>query len=156
MKTITLILMILGLAVCGSGQNVPATISKALANKYKKAQNVSWTANKNSFEAVFEHNNFVKKATFDKEGKWLETVTELSVDNLMSCITDLVEDEYSDSYIIEAVYFEKPEASEYIITIESNDELDDSEEETEPATKESSSSYTRLVFDDDCELVRED
>lgn len=153
MKAIALVFVLIGSVLCGSCQDVPSAISNAFTSKYKTAKNIDWSMSKGIYKVVFEHNDVIKRASFTKEGNWLETVTEVLLDELMECIVEYIEDDFSDSNILEAIYSEKPKINEYIVTIETTDELEVSEEDMNPTNDPI---IIRLVFNDDCEFVRED
>ncbi len=146
--------MMFGLTFCGSDQEVPTVVSKSFKNKYKQAENISWSSDKESYLVDFEHNDFVKRARFAKDGKWEETITELPIDDLMTCIIEFVGNTYKDGSVKDGKYLETPDAEEYHITISYSDENDSNEEDTESENEEVN--YVKLIFDADCEFVKEE
>ncbi|MEP0987156.1 hypothetical protein [Ekhidna sp.] len=153
MKTILLTILVLGFAACGSSQNVPSAVLKSFESRYKKAENVTWSSDKGVFSALYKESELVKKSSYQKDGEWIETVTELLVDDLMTCITDYVDDEYMDASIFEAILMESPETKEYQISIEY---LDMDREGDEDMDSEGNVVFTKLIFDTNCEFLSEE
>ncbi|WP_421762668.1 hypothetical protein [Ekhidna sp.] len=153
MKTILLTILALGFAACGSSQNVPSDVLKSFESRYKKAENVTWSSDNGVFSALYKESELVKKSSYQKDGEWIETVTELLVDDLMTCITDYVDDEYMDASIFEAILMESPETKEYQISLEY---LDMDREGDEDMDLEGNVVFTKLIFDTNCEFLSEE
>lgn len=155
MKSIFSILMLLGVVAYGANEGAPKVVSKAFSTKYKGAENVYWVVEQGNHQVSFEHENFTKEATFKKDGTWVMTVTTLDTENLMTCINDVLNDDYFGPVVLDAEFVEKPDSEKYYITIEDAEEFVEDEEGDEEGGEEETS-YIRLVFASDCEFLGEE
>jgi hypothetical protein len=69
-------------AVYAQGK-VPASVTSAFSSKFPNVSKVTWDKeNRNLYEAEFMMNKKKHSANFTAEGKWLETESEVSFDQL--------------------------------------------------------------------------
>lgn len=72
-------------------QAVPDAIRSAFDEKFPKADDVEWKLEENgNWEVEFELDEEESSATFSAEGKWLETETEIAVDDLPEAVRKAV------------------------------------------------------------------
>jgi hypothetical protein len=86
-----------------SADKVSAAVSKAFNEKFPKATDVSWEMeNKSEYEADFKLNNEKFSASFDLNGKWLETEIEIEVAKLPQVVSQSLVKTYPGFTIKEA------------------------------------------------------
>ncbi|NOX86420.1 MAG: hypothetical protein GXO86_10745 [Chlorobi bacterium] len=102
-------------------EKVPEKIKAAFNQKFPGAKEVDWDMEKNNvWEAEFEMNEKEMSATFDQNGKWLETETEIEEDELPAAVKETLNSQFKDYEVDEAEYVESPETSGYEIELEGN------------------------------------
>ena len=84
-------------------ENVPTSVMSAFKSKFPNVTKVKWSLeNANEYEAEFKLDGKGKSANFDKDGKWLETETEISRSELPKVVIDAIAKQYP-GYKIEEV-----------------------------------------------------
>ena len=87
----------------------PEAAEKAFFKMFPTAQMVNWAKEtKTDWEAEFTINKIEMSANFNDQGTWLETETEISVNDLPKSFTDKVAAENPGWKINEADKIEKP------------------------------------------------
>lgn len=77
--------------------NAPATVITSFNSKFPNANNVKWgKENATEWEAEFELNGSKVSANFSNDGKWLETETEVSVNQLPKAVVSAINKKYPD------------------------------------------------------------
>jgi hypothetical protein len=61
-----------------ANNNIPSVVTNSFAAKYPKAVAKSWKANSNQFTAKAEEGHLKYYATFDANGKWINTTTKVN------------------------------------------------------------------------------
>ena len=70
-----------------STDKVPAVVASAFKTKFPNATKVNWELeNANEYEAEFKLNGEEMSASYDKEGKWMETETEIKISALPAAV----------------------------------------------------------------------
>ncbi len=114
--------MVLAIAMCGSSSfaqklsadKVPAAVIAAFNSKMPSATNVSWEKeNTSEYEANFKLGKAESSAKFDKDGKWLETETEVPVASLPAAVSSAVATQYAGYKIKEAEEVETPDKGRF-------------------------------------------
>lgn len=106
-----------------ANENLPKKIEEAFAKKFPNGNDAEWTASKNGmFTANFFEGDEIREATFDKSGKWLETLYFLAEGELPIAVEETVKKtvpnlEYYDSIIM----VDKPEGAYYQVTVETEE-----------------------------------
>ena len=92
---------------------------KALQEKYPDAQHVEWDeVKRGEYQGDFVLNGTEMAATFDANGKWLETETTLTLKDLPKAVKDYVAKTYPKGSISEVARIEKPTLTEAIFRTE--------------------------------------
>ena len=103
-------------------ENVPEKVKSAFNKKYSGAKKVDWDMEeKNEWEAEFEMNKKEMSATFDQNGKWLETETEIEESQLPEAVTLSLKNNFKGYETEEAEYLESPEYKGYELELEGKD-----------------------------------
>lgn len=146
--------MLLGAVAYGAQQGTPITVTKPFNTKYKEAKSVIWWAEEGEYQASFKHEGFSKVATYKTNGTWVRTVASIPVDRLMSCITDFINERYTEAVALEAEFVEKPAEEKYHITVEVTEkEMKKVEGEL---TEEFTLTYVNLVFNSKCTFLSDE
>ena len=153
MKAIFIFLMLLGAVAYGAQQGAPIAVTKPFTAKYKEAKSVSWWAEDGVYQASFKHEGFSKVATYKKDGTWVMTITAVPVEGLMSCITDLLKERYSEAVALEAEFVENPASEKYYITVEVT-EVEMKKVDGE-LIEDFTLTYVNLAFNADCVFLGE-
>ncbi len=86
-----------------SADKIPGAVTSEFKSKFPKATNVPWEIeNNNDYEASFKLNGQEVSANFDKNGKWLETETEIKVSALPASIQSSLSKDFAGYKIAEA------------------------------------------------------
>lgn len=90
-----------------SADKVPSSVMNAFKTKFPNAEKVKWEMEKKTFyEANFILNNTEQSATFDAEGKWTETETEIPISELPQPVILTMRKQFSEYKIKEAASVE--------------------------------------------------
>ncbi len=104
-------------------EKVPEKVKSAFNQKYPGAKKVDWDMEeKNEWEAEFEMNEKEMSATFDQNGKWLETETEIEDEDIPAAVKETLKSQFKDYEVEEAEYLESPEAIGFEIKLEGDEE----------------------------------
>ena len=115
---LSLMIMVFGLFACSQAKP-PKAVSDALKNQFAKAEKVQWgQEEENEWEAEFMMDGKEMSACYDIAGKWIETESALSTDELPPAITDSLKVKFEDFEIEEAESIEKPGFKGFEITLE--------------------------------------
>jgi hypothetical protein len=104
---------------CSSQTAVPEKVKTAFQKKFPAAVSVKWdNEEENEWEADFKSNNKKMSATFDNEGKWLETESKLNKKEIPEAVANTLNKEFKDFKIEEVASVETPEYKGYEIKLE--------------------------------------
>jgi len=124
MKTVILgmsMLIAISFNACDQEQ-APEKIKSAFNQKFPNAEEVDWDMEKNNeWEAEFEVDENDMSATFDQNGQWLETETEIEENELPESVTLRLKNNFKGYEIEKAEYLESPEYKGYELELEGKD-----------------------------------
>jgi Putative beta-lactamase-inhibitor-like, PepSY-like len=96
---------------------VPAQVGKAFRDKFPMAQQDSWSMEDgHTYEVDFFNGKKKQSATFDESGKWLETETEIGINQAPVAVAKTYMKLFSGYNIQDAYQQEKPDSTSYEIT----------------------------------------
>jgi len=86
-----------------TADKVPASVASAFKTKFPAAEKIKWEIeDKTDYEANFDLKSEECSAKFDKDGKWLETETEIKVSQLPTAVQQSLTKNFKDYKIKEA------------------------------------------------------
>jgi len=133
---------------------VPKKVSSAFNEKFSTMENVTWEQeSENEWEASFISEGKETSAVFDADGIWLETETEVVLEDIPAEVFKTLCLKYEEFEIEEAESIESPDFNGYEIEIEMED--DDDEKEFEVLI-DSDGTFVKAVEEDDDEGEDED
>jgi hypothetical protein len=96
-----------------SSENVPAPVMQAFKTKFSDAKKVKWEMDYENYEAEFKIKKSEVSATFDKEGKWLETESFVKPSELPKPVKEYLTKEFGElsAYKIESAEKQEKESS---------------------------------------------
>ncbi len=110
---VLVIALTLGLVSCKK-VNVPEKVKASFEQKFKNAGEVEWEQEENNkWEAEFEMDEKEMSATFDGNGSWLETETEIESSEVPQAVVDAATKKFPGYKIKEWELIEKPEQTIY-------------------------------------------
>ena len=122
-------------------ENLPPSVAAAFKAKFSIAEKTTWEMDYDKYEAEFTVGKGEFSATFDKEGKWLETETYLKPSDLPKAIKEKLSQKYgelSGYKIEEAVKAETEKETTYEVDIKRGE------------------IFYELTFDEKGQLLREE
>ncbi len=80
-----------------SADKVPLEVTKAFKAKFPEAKDTDWEMESTGeYEADFKLNRVEQSATFDQNGKWMETETEIKVSELPAAVQAALKNQFAD------------------------------------------------------------
>ena len=89
-------------------QSVPAEAKAAFAKNFPGATVKKWDKEDGNYEANFTKDGKTMSATFDAQGTWVETETDIKVSELPAAVSDYVKTNYKGASIKEAAVISNP------------------------------------------------
>lgn len=88
--------IIFSLTACGqNAKDVPVKVKTAFEQKFHGVQNVKWDKeNATEWEAEFKINGVAMSVNYSADGTWLETETEIKIDQVPAKINDYITNTY--------------------------------------------------------------
>src|SRR5436309_2342866 len=87
-----------------SESQVPAVVVKTFQTKFGAISGVKWEMeNANAYEGAFTQNKQKMTATFDKEGRWLETETVMDPSKVPQAVLQAISKQFGDYKLKEVV-----------------------------------------------------
>ena len=83
-------------------QNVPAAVSTAFTKTFPGISVKKWDKEEGNYEANFTKDGKTVSATFDANGKWVETETDIEVNELPAPVMEYIKTKYHNAAIKEA------------------------------------------------------
>jgi ribosomal protein S17E len=116
---IILAIFCLGLSFTACAQkSAPEAVTKAFTQKFATAKSVKWdNESANEWEAEFMMNGKEMTSSFDLNGKWLETETEISSKDLPAAVTATLAREFAAYKTGEMSIIENPEMKGFEIAL---------------------------------------
>jgi ribosomal protein S17E len=116
---IILAIFFLGLSFTACAQkSAPEAVTKAFTQKFATAKSVKWdNESANEWEAEFMMNGKEMTSSFDLNGKWLETETEISSKDLPAAVTATLAREFAAYKTGEMSIIENPEMKGFEIAL---------------------------------------
>lgn len=103
-------------------EKAPEKVKAAFNQKFPNAEETDWEMEKeNEWEAEFEVDEKEMSATFSQDGMWLETETEVEVEDLPASVKQTLKAQFKDYEVEETEYVESPESNGYEIELEGKD-----------------------------------
>lgn len=117
MKT-TIVLFVIGCLIAPQAnsqklksEKVPPGVKSAFTQHFPNAKKVKWSQEaEHEYEAEFINGQQEQSSNFDENGKWLETETEIEVDELPEAVSSAIGKQFSGARIKEPETAETPEA----------------------------------------------
>ena len=94
-----------------TAQNIPAAVNQAFAKAFPGTTVKKWDKEDGNYEANFSKDGKTMSATFDANGKWMETETDIKISELPAAVTDYVKANYKSATIKEAAIISNPSSS---------------------------------------------
>jgi hypothetical protein len=101
---------ILLITVSWAAQNVPETVKSAFSKIFPNTAVKKWDKEGGNYEANFTKDGKTMSATFDAQGNWKETETDIKIGELPPAVLDYVKINYKGASIKEASIVSNPAA----------------------------------------------
>lgn len=100
--------------------SVPDAVEKSFQQKYPDAEDVNWSESDDHYVATFyDDEGYTKQASFDENGVWLKTTTDLDEDGLPENISEYIMSNYGEvDYFNQIIFSEKPDGHQYLVAFE--------------------------------------
>ena len=99
-------------------KNVPDNVKKEFVKKFPVAQSVKWNNEEaNEWEAEFKTNGKEMSASFDNNGVWLETETEITAKDLPISVVNTLKDKFPGFKTGEISAIENPQMKGYELAL---------------------------------------
>lgn len=79
-----------------AADNVPSTVTAAFKAKFSIAEKTTWELEYDNYQADFSVGKSDFSALFDKDGKWLETVTYIKSSDLPKAVKETLAKKYGE------------------------------------------------------------
>jgi hypothetical protein len=125
MKTTFLLLAFLGMSLSVHAQKsvLPNAVADAFSQKFPNAQKVRWNQEEaNEWEAEFYLSGVETSASFNPNGKWLETETEINKRSLPAAVKNTLEHQFAGCKTGEVSIIDSPTFSGYEIELKKKDQ----------------------------------
>jgi putative PepSY-like beta-lactamase-inhibitor len=106
----TIIAFALLATVSCAAQNVPGAVKNAFAKSFPNTTVKKWDKEDGNYEANFTKDGKSMSATFDTTGKWMETETDIRVNELPAAVINYVKSNYKGATIKEAAVLSNTES----------------------------------------------
>ncbi|HVX24851.1 MAG TPA: PepSY-like domain-containing protein [Parafilimonas sp.] len=112
-------------AINCNAQNVPATVKAAFQKSFPGITVKKWDKEDDGYEANFAKDGKTMSATFDANGNWKETETDIKVTELPAAVSNYVKANYKGASIKEAAITETVKGKMYEAEVKGKDLLFD-------------------------------
>ena len=106
----TIIAMALLCTISCTAQNVPVAVKNAFAKSFPNTAVKKWDKEDGNYEANFSKDGKTMSATFDANGNWKETETDIQVGELPEAVVSYVKSNYKGATIKEAAVLSNTES----------------------------------------------
>lgn len=125
MKTQLLTIAIFISAGSFAQKNIPASVQEAFKKNFPGVEVKKWDKEDGNYEANFSKDTKTMSATFDANGNWLETETEMQIKDLPASVAEYVKAHYAGVAIKEAASLKTPKGNMYEAEVKGKDLLFD-------------------------------
>ncbi len=123
MKKSVFMVAVLAVSIIACAQTPPSSVLNNFNSKFPGATKVKWNQEEeNEWEAEFKLNGNELSASFDNEGTWLETETDIKETDLPTVVKTKLTTNYWGYEMQEIEKIEKPGFSGFEIAIEKGEE----------------------------------
>jgi hypothetical protein len=123
MKKAILVITVLTFGLFACGQTPPKQVTDTFSKKFANATKVKWgMEDKTEWEAEFKMDGKEMSASYDLEGKWINTEAKLTEKDLPANVLKAVKAAYADWKIESVESYETPEMKGYELGIEKGKE----------------------------------
>ena len=99
-------------------RKIPSKVTDAFTAKYPDATGVEWRDKVSEFSVVFTSNGVKYDARYNGKGKWLNTESEVPIDNLPAPVKEGIEkSKYSDWEAEKAHRVDRPDKVQYRVQV---------------------------------------
>ena len=112
-------------AVNCKAQDVPPAVKTAFEKAFPNTTVKKWDKEDNDYEANFSKDGKTMSATFDANGAWKETETDIKVAELPVSVVNYIKTNYKDAGIKEAAIIESKDGKMYEAEVKDKDLLFD-------------------------------
>ncbi len=124
MKKLVVIAVVFTAINC-KAQNVPASVKSAFQKSFPGITVKKWDKEDGGYEANFNKDGKTMSATFDANGNWQETETDIKVSELPSAVSNYIKANYKGARIKEAAITETAKGKMYEAEVKGKDLLFD-------------------------------
>ena len=96
------------IAISCIAQSTPEAVKASFAKNFPGLTVKKWDKEDGNYEANFSKDGKTMSATFDANGKWMETESDIKVSELPLSVANYVKTNYKGAAIKEAATIEKP------------------------------------------------
>jgi hypothetical protein len=123
MKMLSLLITLLFSVALFAQENVPAAVIQAFNQQYPNAESVEWDSEKDGYEADFKIAGQEMEASFDLNGAWLETESDIDKDMLPDAVKRAVSTQFFGQKIEDVEQLSTPQwNAAYKIKLEDGDD----------------------------------
>jgi len=118
-------LYILFITVSCTAQNIPAPVKATFEKSFPHTVVKKWDKEGSNYEANFSKDGKTMSATFDANGTWKETETDIKIEELPPSVLSYIKSNYRDAGIKEAAIIETAKDKMYEVEVKRKDLLFD-------------------------------
>lgn len=116
---ILVLIATVSISACGEKVEAPEKVKTAFLQKYPNATKIKWEKeNEKEWEAEFKLDGKEYTVSFDSDGKWLETETEIKKSEIPEAVKSLIDSLYAGYKIDEAEFVETSQGKFYEFELE--------------------------------------
>ncbi|MDF2436346.1 MAG: hypothetical protein K0Q95_722 [Bacteroidota bacterium] len=117
---------VLGLLLIGNitfaqkiqSSDVPQSILNTFHNAYLNAENPQWEMDYDNYEVKFKNNKAETTTTYNKDGKWMKTETQVSRSSMPDAVKESLSKEFDSYNVNDIERVDKPDGVSYLIDLE--------------------------------------
>ncbi|HEX5154754.1 MAG TPA: PepSY-like domain-containing protein [Parafilimonas sp.] len=123
-KLFSAVLLIISVG-CFSQNNIPQAVQESFNKKFANTTVKKWDKEDGGYEANFSKDGKSMSATFDANGTWKETETDIKITELPTSISEYIKANYKNAGIKEAAVIETTKGKMYEAEVKDKDLLFD-------------------------------
>jgi len=113
MKKLLLLILLFTASISFTQTNVPEKVKASFDRKFPKAENVKWSLDDEDYSAEFKIDSLNYFAGFSEDGKWTETGTSVTVENLPEAVLRVIKNNIKDNEVKNIYSVEDSEGQVY-------------------------------------------